>query len=312
MITFSEHHIFFTFRILDSVNIHKGFKTRTSWSSIETTDSSGVGSYNSLNLHTRSSHPSTSTLPQNYCHSNSSNESEGIEPDFLGDCDVHTMYPPPPMHHHPDHSMHMSAHSSIHQHQPYGVANDMKYATIDRSHFRRVQRQRSGSDTDGSGNKQRSNSVGESEEDCPDYKMNLPKNKMNTICARTAFPTGARPTVFQLFENQNASHLRRQLSPNSSPVKLPLTAQISQELQRRNSSNAPKTAPKPKTPIKQMTLQHIPVNAHHHQEPRPYVELEPEPATPGSFQAALQQKRMLMLQNKGVSIDETTTSASYL
>lgn len=224
----------------------------------------------------------------------------------MGDCDALSRYPAPPM----ENSIHSAIHSSIHQ-NAYAGGTEMKYATIDRSHFRRVQRQRSGSDTDNT--KQRSNSVGESEEEFPDYKLNLPKNKMNTICARTAFPPGTRPSVFQLFDGQNAAQLRRQLSPASSPSKQPLTSSLSHEIQRRGSSpSAPKTAPKPRSPKKQMTLQHINVAQHQELPPPPTHNEEPEPATPGSFQAALQQKRLLMMQKKCVSVDETTTSASYL
>ena len=159
------------FLSLDASNIHKTLKTRTSWSSIETTDSSGIGSHNSLNSnHMRSSHSSSSTLPSNYCHSNSSNESEGIESDFP-DYDIGN-YPPPP-------AMDFNTPSK------YSADVSMKYATIDRSHFRRNQRLSSSLREQNGVSKQRSNSIGDNDNQFPDYKMNLPKNKMNTICTRT-------------------------------------------------------------------------------------------------------------------------------
>jgi len=278
----------YIFLLLEPTQLHKSLKSRTSWSSIETTDSSsGIGSHNSLNSHhMRSGHSSTSTLPNNsYCHSNSSNESEGIEPDFP-DCDIGN-YPPPPM----DMNMPMK----------YGGPNSdvsMKYATIDRSHFRRNQRMGAAlrdQNMEGVGNnKQRSNSFGETEPNLPDYKMNLPKNKMNTICARTAFPNasgpGGRPSIYTLFDQQCAD-LRRQLSPTSSPVK----TKPPPPLPRRNSNGPPPvTAPKPKgSPHKQMSLPHPVTGAR--AEPKAFTENnEPEHVTPGSFQDALNKRRLTM------------------
>ena len=230
----------------------------------------------------RSGHSSTSTLPNNsYCHSNSSNESEGIEPDFP-DCDIGN-YPPPPM--------------DMNYPTKYGGANSdvgMKYATIDRSHFRRHQRMGAALQDQNMGvagiNKQRSNSFGENGEPVlPDYKMNLPKNKMNTICARTAFPNasapGGRPSIYTLFDQQCAD-LRKQLSPTSSPMKV--------QPPRRNSSGpSPLTAPKPKSPQKQMSLQQD--MGATRVEPRAFTENnEPEHITPGSFQDALNKRRLTM------------------
>lgn len=274
-------------------NIDKSLKSRKSWSS-ETTDSSGIGSHNSLNSHMRSSHSSTSTLPYNYCHSNSSNESEGIEPDFPDNDLVNAFYPPPP----PMTDLHMPA--------KYGGDIAQKYATVDRSHFQRNQRLACSlrEQNMSSGTKQRSNSFGENES-FPDYKMNLPKNKMNTICARTAFsnasaPNG-RPPVFNLFDNQMAAELRKKLSPATSPTKSqpPPTP-------RRNSTpsryGSLKIAPKPKSPHQQ--LSHHPIRP----EPRAYTEdNEPDAITPGSFQDALNQRR-LTIRKKSMSIQHEASS----
>jgi len=263
-----------------SSTIHKTLKARTSWSSIETTDSSsGIGSHNSLNSHhLRSGHSSTTTLPSNYCHSNSSNESEGIEHDFP-DPDHGGNYPlPPPM--------------DFNTPMKYG--NDAgKYATIDRSHFRRNQRLTSSLREQNGGIKQRSNSFGENENPFPDYKMNLPKNKMNTI-ARTAFPSNTngssngRPTIYNLFDQQSAAELRKKLSPASSPVKA-----TAPPLHRRNSTSnhaPPPTTPKPKSPYKRsMTLQTM------RAEPKAFTEdnePEVEDITPGSFQDELNKRRL--------------------
>ena len=216
------------------------------------------------------------------------------------------MPPPPPI------ESALTQPTSFHR-NAYGTS-DMKYATIDRSHFRRNNQQlqrnlrESGSaPPDGSDfaeSKQRSNSVGENEEEFPEYKMNLPKNKMNTICGRTAFPTGARPTVFQLFEGQNANQLRSQLNPCTSPSKL----------LSNTSPNAPKTAPKPKAPVKHSSqpLMRVPQHLLATKEiPRNIVESEPEAATPGSFEEQLQRKRLAM-KSRSVSVDQTTVSSSYL
>ena len=286
---------FFLFLFLEPTsNIHKAFKSRTSWSS-ETTDSSGIGSHNSLNSHhMRSGHSSTSTLPHNYCHSNSSNESEGIEPDFPDNELANAFYPPPP------------AMTELHMPAKYSADVAQKYATVDRSHFRRNQRLTCSlrEQNMASGIKQRSNSFGENDV-FPDYKMNLPKNKMNTICARTAYahasaPNG-RPAAYNIFDNQMAAELRKKLSPTTSPAKTkpPPTP-------RRNSSpsqyGAPKTAPKPKSPYRQLSLQ--PIRA----EPKAHTEdNEPEDITPGSFQDALNQRR-LTIRKKSLSMQQESSS----
>ena len=311
--------------IPDTSNIihNKTLKPRTSWSSIETTDSSGIGSHigshNSLNSnHPRSSHSSTTTLPNNYCHSNSSNESEGIEPDFpeIHPADHALNYPPPP-----DFNM------------PMKYGNDSnKYATIDRSHFKRHQRLSSSLRDQAAGlNRQRSNSFGENDNPVfPDYKMNLPKNKMNTICSRTARTVNtnsatngynqnnqyhhqqqqqhmqqqpqqnSRPSIYNMFD-QNPAELRKKLSPTGSPVKKPPPP----TMPRRNSASAnhhgpppPGTAPKPTSPHRQMSLHSAPGFPPPDTQPKAHTEdNEPDDITPGSFQDALNKRRLTMRKN---------------
>ena len=300
-------------------------KTRTSWSSIETTDSSGIGSHigshNSLNSnHPRSSHSSTTTLPNNYCHSNSSNESEGIEPDFpeIHPADHPLNYPPPP-----DFNM------------PMKYGNDSnKYATIDRSHFKRHQRLSSSLRDQAAGlNRQRSNSFGENDNPVfPDYKMNLPKNKMNTICSRTARTVNtnsatngynhnnqyqqqqhmqqqpqqnSRPSIYNMFD-QNPAELRKKLSPTGSPVKKPPPP----TMPKRNSVSANHhgpppagTAPKPTSPHRQMSLHSAPGFPPPDNQPKAHTEdNEPDDITPGSFQDALNQRRLTMRKNSMVRV----------
>ena len=312
-------------------NIRKTLKTRTSWSSIETTDSSGIGSHNSLNSnHPRSGHSSTTTLPNAYCHSNSSNESEGIEYDFppptgafnhhhggVPSMDGSLMYPPPPP-------------SDFNMPAKYGT-DAGKYATIDRSHFRRNQRLTSSlRDQTGMLNKQRSNSFGENENNQPaagDHKMNFPKNKMNTICSRTMYNSGAsapnntngyhhpqqqqqpnaRPSIYNMFDQQSTAELRKKLSPTAtSPAKKPPPP----TMPRRNSTPIhqapPGTAPKPKSPQRQASLHSAvgyppPQQIQQYQqqqqveEPKAHTEHnDPDDVTPGSFQDALNKRRLNM------------------
>lgn len=203
-------------------------------------------------------------------------------------------YPPPP-----DFNM------------PMKYGNDSnKYATIDRSHFRRNQRLTSSLRDQAGINMQRSNSFGENDNPVfPDYKMNLPKNKMNTICSRTSRTVNtnsatngynqhhqqqqnSRPTIYNLFD-QNAAELRKKLSPTGSPVKKPPPP----TMPRRNSTpanhqGAPPPAPKPKNKISIHPVDGFPPPP---SEPKAYTEdNEPDDVTPGSFQDALNQRRLTM------------------
>lgn len=264
----------------DMINIHKALKTRTSWSSIETTsDSSGIGSYNSLNSQNKLA--STTTM-QNYYQSSS--DSDIIEQDYLSGCDISNVYP----------SYHSTKNDVGGFHQNYAT-DDMKYATIDRSHFRRNKIHTSSLRDP---LKQRSNSLGEDGESFPvfpNYKMNLPKSKPNNAANRQAPPT--KPSVFQVFDGQNPQDLLKQLSPTSSPYKkAPPPAP-----HRRNSSPVgPQTLPKPNRFPKRNSNTVMSV-----------AEIdEPEAARPGSFEAALQQRRMVM-KKRSVSVDHSSSGYRY-
>ena len=203
---------------------------------------------------------------------------------------------------------------------PMKYGNDVsnKYATIDRSHFRRNQRLTSSLRDQAAGlNKQRSNSFGENENPLfPEYKMNLPKNKMNTICSRTAYTAAtnnanngigsnhhhhqhqqqqqqySRPSIYNMFD-QNAAELRKKLSPTGSPVKKPPPP----TMPRRNSTQGapPATAAKPKSPHRQLSLHSAVGYPPPTSEPKAFTEdNEPDDITPGSFQDALNQRRLTM------------------
>ena len=229
-----------------------------SWSSIETCDSSGIGSYNSLTSQNKQ-------VKKTHC---SGSDSDPIEID-CDDCESQGA---------------VSAYS------------DLRYATIDRSHFRRNKlatasvRAPSTQIT----NIHRSNSFNSDIiPEFPDYKMNLPKSKHHTICTR-GYQYGMNrnhPSLIQALNGHNPADLLKRLSPTSTPTK-----SNSLETQRRNSSPVSNNVYKPVNPIirKQLSETHsIPSQS--------TIDNEPEAATPGSFLAELQKRRVLIRRQSNQS-----------
>ena len=266
------------------VNGHHVLKSRTSWSSSETSDSSGIGSYHSLNSHHNRSSNSTGHVSQY----RSGSDSDIIEADYSSDVKA---FPPPPA---------PNAINQIGFHNNLNNIRDMKYATIDRSHFKKNQHNICNFQNDYSLLKQRSNSLGENEDEefptYPDYKMNLPKSKMNTITGtRYSTTNNQRLPIYNVFDGQTSHQIMKNLSPTNSPCK----KMVPPAPERRMSTPVgPRVAPKPS------------VNPYARDRakttfPRPFTtDNEPETATPGSFEAKLQAQRQLM-KNRSMSVDHS-------
>jgi len=310
----------------DLLNMHPVLKTRSSWSSSETTDSSGIGSYHSLNStqqHQQHNNKQQRSSTTSSGYHRSGSETDVIEVDYLDDYDERNMFPTHPImsttisnHHgyqqqnsyqqsnYQQNNYQNQHHGSIGFHQGSNMmtqhANANKYATIDRSHFKRNQLTHQNNFQDSL--KQRSNSLGENTEEeypsFPDYKMNLPKPKMNTISgsAVRTLPNHGRQNIFQVFEGHDPSQLLKKLSPTNSPFKKipPPTPQ------RRNSTPVgPQTAPKPVKFVNRSQTSTMPR--------RNTIDNEPVYAKPGSFEASLQQQRMRIKQ-RSYSVDQSACS----
>ncbi|XP_065064183.1 protein MTSS 2-like isoform X1 [Rhopilema esculentum] len=170
--------------------------TRTSWSSLETSDSSGVGSYISLNSQGRPQHGYDKN---NGYNSDGQYEETDGHPVYDFDDDINVQ-------------MANLNHGSVQMSQNFQQQCQNFRRNTDFSSSMRGTRS-SGAPY------RRSNSITEGESPMVDYKMTLPSRRSNTVYAKNA-PTGAKPTVFQLYgAGQTPSQLRSRLSPTGSPVK---------------------------------------------------------------------------------------------
>ncbi|XP_065676228.1 protein MTSS 1 isoform X2 [Hydra vulgaris] len=244
----------------DSLRVSRSIPSQystNSWSSIETCDSSGIGSYNSLssqNKHVKKTHRSGS-------------DSDVIEID----CD--------------DSELSGSA----------LARNDLRYATIDRSHFKRNMLATASvrSPSIPTNNMHRSNSFNsEIIPEFPDYKMNLPKSKHHTV-SNKGYQYGINrnnPSLIQAFNGHSPAELLKRLSPASTPNR-------SLEV-RRNSSPVPSSVHKPiNHPIQKQQSE----TSSHSTPSQSTIDNEPEAAIPGSFLAELQKRRMLIRRQSNQS-----------
>lgn len=165
--------------------------TRTSWSSLETSDSSGIGSYISLNSHGRPNQDKSTGY-------HSDGEYEGS--DELQDYDYDEEF-----------NMQMANLNTGPVQMPQNFQANFRRNTDVTSSMR-------GTRSSGAPYR-RSNSLTEGEPLMMDYRMNMPGRRSNTVHAKHT-PTGAKPTAFQaLSSGQTPAQLRSQLSPTGSPLK---------------------------------------------------------------------------------------------
>ena len=164
--------------------------TRTSWSSLETSDSSGIGSYISLNSQGRPHHDKTSGYHSDGQYDEDDQQSYDFDEQI---------------------SMQMASLNPKCVQIPPNIQQNFRRNTDVSSSMR-------GTRSSGAPYR-RSNSLTEGEPSMLDYRMNMPGRRSNTVYAKHP-PSGAKPTAFQaLASGQTAAQLRSQLSPTGSPVK---------------------------------------------------------------------------------------------
>jgi len=163
--------------------------TRTSWSSLETSDSSGIGSYISLNSQGHPHHAKSSGY-----HSDGQYEDDQPDYDYDEEINIQMANLNPG-------SVQMPPNFQSNFRRNVDVSSSMRGTRSSGAPYRR------------------SNSLTEGESSMTDYRMNMPGRRSNTVYAKHP-PSGAKPTAFHaLAAGQSAAQLRSQLSPTGSPVK---------------------------------------------------------------------------------------------
>ena len=306
----------------------QAFKTSTSWSSTETSDSSGIGSNGSLTYPNKNRYSSTSGYSEG-----SGYQADFIEADHQTDYQVtndQVQYPMYRQYNGHTNDRQYNGHPQYNGHTNESDVGYNKYATIDRSFLQRNRMQFNdmrGSMTPGMPSRHRSNSLGQEEDfPCfPDYKLNLPKSKMNTIARTNYIPAGARP-VFQNNQGNMISPPTSPLkSPNARPVETsnsnkpkppiaPKKFSLASQLQRmasppqENVTNVdPRTQVDSRTQMRRnnTSASSLPAPPAELMSDNEDIENTIEPGRPGTFLDALQQRRNTVLKKRSVSVDHT-------
>eukprot|EP00794_Sanderia_malayensis_P018607 gene18607-20483_t len=176
--------------------------TRTSWSSLETSDSSGIGSYCSLNSQGRViQQTQDNSKPSGY---HSDGQYEATTDGYL------------------DYEVNEEMYIQMSQMQNTPVSLQQQNLLQQQQFKRNTDATSSlrGTRSSGAPNYRRSNSLtdGDAMPTMSEYRMTMPRRPSNTVYAKNTTP-GARPTAFQMLANQSPAQLRAKLSPTGSPVK---------------------------------------------------------------------------------------------